>query len=279
MNVSQKLKRKLIQIVAFGFTNSHISGFMSGKIYRGKWKQFCNPGLNCYSCPAAVTACPVGAMQAVSGSADMDLSFYAVGFILALGVIFGRAICGYICPFGLIQELLAKIPLHKFSLPKPFTYVKYFLLVIFVIIMPIAVTNYMGIGQPAFCQYICPAGTLEGGLPLMGMHAELRHAAGLLFVVKAAILTGTLIGCMMCFRFFCKVMCPLGAVYGILNKISFYNLKIDMDKCVHCGKCAQICRMDVDPVKSPASAECIRCGECAACCPEKAIHLGFKDKG
>jgi ferredoxin len=77
------------------------------------------------------------------------------------------------------------------------------------------------------------------------------------------------------FRFFCKTLCPLGAIYGILNKVSFYRLEVDESKCIHCGKCAQICGMDVDPVQHPQSKECIRCGECAKACPTGAIRLGF----
>ena len=98
------LKRKLIQIAAFGFTNAHIPNFLSGKLYTGKWKEFCAPGLNCYSCPAAAFACPIGALQAVTGSRKSPISFYVFGLLLAFGVIFGRAVCGFLCPFGLLQE-------------------------------------------------------------------------------------------------------------------------------------------------------------------------------
>ncbi|MCR5753792.1 MAG: 4Fe-4S binding protein [Acetatifactor sp.] len=275
MKIANKLKRKLIQIAAFGFTNSHIGNFMEGKLYIGKWKQFCNPGLNCYSCPAASFACPIGAMQAVAGSMNYSFSFYVTGFLLAIGVLLGRFICGWICPFGLIQEFIHKIPSKKLRLPKPFTYVKYAVLLIFVIILPVAATNYMGIGKPAFCQFICPSGTLVGGIPMLSTHKELRDTIGLLFSVKMTILLGTVIGCVFIYRFFCKTLCPLGAIYGLLNKVSFYHLEVDKLKCVKCGKCVTTCKMDVDPVKNPNSAECIRCGACQAVCPTKAISIGF----
>ena len=57
------MKRKIIQIAAALLMNGNLSGFLKGKIYRGPLKQVCVPGLNCYSCPAAVTACPLGALQ------------------------------------------------------------------------------------------------------------------------------------------------------------------------------------------------------------------------
>ena len=106
MRISQEVKRKIIQIAAFGYSNTYLRNFAGGQLYKGRWKQFCNPGMNCYSCPAARLSCPIGAMQAVGGAMNFNISFYVTGFVLAVGVVFGRAVCGYICPFGLIQELL-----------------------------------------------------------------------------------------------------------------------------------------------------------------------------
>lgn len=269
------IKRKLAQVAAFGYSNPYLMNFKGGKLYEGKWKQFCNPGLNCYSCPAAGLACPIGALQAVSGSVNFKFSFYVVGILLAFGVLLGRAVCGWLCPFGLFQELIHKIPSPKLKLKKAFLYVKYIILVVFVVVLPIAVTDYMGMGKPAFCQYICPAGTLEGGIPLLLSHKALRQTMGSLFTLKMAILIVTIIGCVLIYRFFCRVLCPLGAIYGLLNKISIYKLEVDGNKCVNCGKCKQMCKMEVDPVKTPDSAECIRCGACADACPEGAICLKF----
>ena len=192
------LKRKLIQIAAFGFTNAHIPNFLSGKLYTGKWKEFCAPGLNCYSCPAAAFACPIGALQAVTGSRKSPISFYVFGLLLAFGVIFGRAVCGFLCPFGLLQELLAKVPLPKKKLPAFMRYIK----------------------VPAFCKYICPVGTLEGGIPALLTQPSIRSMLGPLFSWKIGILIAVIFLCMFVHRFFCKVLCPLGAVYGLLNKVS-----------------------------------------------------------
>lgn len=276
MKVTHEVKRKIIQIVAFGYSNTYLGNFCSGKIYKGKWKQFCNPGLNCYSCPAARLACPIGALQAVSGSIKFQVSFYVLGFILALGVLAGRAVCGFVCPFGLIQELFYKIPFPKKKLWKGFTYVKYFLLVVFVIILPVFYTNTLGMGAPTFCEYICPAGMLEGGIPILSTNSQLRNTIGKLFSVKMCILVITIIGCMSVCRFFCKVMCPLGAIYGILNRISIYHMEIDKDRCISCEKCHKVCPMDVIPEENPNSAECIRCGKCVASCPANALCLKFK---
>lgn len=278
MKITREMKRKIIQIIAFGYSNSYIGNFASGQIYKGKWKQFCNPGLNCYSCPAARLACPIGALQAVDGSMNFSLSFYVIGFLLAVGVLFGRAICGFICPFGFLQELLYKIPFPKKKLPKPFTYLKYVILVVFVIALPIFVTNVVGMGAPAFCEYICPAGTLEGGIPLLLTHSELRQTIGSLFFVKFVILIGTIIGCLMVVRFFCKVICPLGAIYGLLNKISLHHMEINRDTCISCKKCEASCPMDVNLLSNLRSAECIHCGKCVSVCPKESISFRFRIK-
>ncbi len=168
-----------------------------------------------------------------------------------------------------------KIPSKKLKLPGAFTYLKYVILLVFVLLLPVTAADYMGVGRPAFCQYICPSGTLFGGLPMLAAHPELREAAGSLFGLKLTILILTLTGCVFVFRFFCKSLCPLGAIYGLLNKISVYHLEVDKEACISCGRCAQVCKMNVDPVRCPNSAECIRCGACAASCPRQAIHSGF----
>ena len=130
-------------------------------------------------------------------------------------------------------------------------------------------------GKPTFCQFICPAGTLEGGIPLLITHPELRQTIGFLFSLKMFFLITTFIGCILVYRFFCRTLCPLGAIYGLLNKISIYHLEVDKEKCINCKKCAAICKMEIDPVKTPNSTECIRCGECTHICSKNAIHLGF----
>ena len=111
-------------------TNIHIPNLFKGKIYQGNAKAVCVPGLNCYSCPAATGACPIGAFQAVVGSSRFKFSYYITGFFILLGVTLGRFICGFLCPFGWFQDLLHKIPGKKFSTArlKPLRYLKYIIL-------------------------------------------------------------------------------------------------------------------------------------------------------
>ena len=187
--------RGWIQAAATLLTNIHIPNLFKGKIYQGNVKTVCVPGLNCYSCPAATGACPIGAFQAVVGSSGFKFSYYITGFFILLGVTLGRFICGFLCPFGWFQDLLHKIPGKKFSTArlKPLRYLKYIILIIFVILLPMLVTNSIGMGDPFFCKYICPQGVLEGAIPLALGNAAIRSALGKLFSFKCLILILSLI--------------------------------------------------------------------------------------
>ncbi len=271
--------RGWIQAGATLLTNIHLPNFFRGGIYQGKGKSVCVPGLNCYSCPAASGACPIGSFQAVVGSSRFGFSYYITGFLILLGVLLGRFICGFLCPFGWLQELLHKIPSKKLSTKKlkPLTYLKYIILLLAVVLLPALAVNDVGMGDPFFCKYICPQGVLEGAIPLSLVNEGIRAALGTLFVQKLFILLATVALSILFYRPFCKWICPLGAFYALLNKISLLEIKMDEQKCVSCGKCAASCKMDVDVRKTPNHAECIRCGKCITACPAEALcfYYGF----
>ena len=277
--VSQFLSRfrGLIQAGAALLTNLHLPNFLKGGIYQGKGKAVCVPGLNCYSCPAASGACPIGSFQAVVGSSKFSFSYYITGFLILLGVLLGRFICGFLCPFGWFQELLHKIPIKKISTKKlkPLTYIKYAVLLFMVVLMPMLITNDVGMGDPFFCKYLCPQGVLEGAIPLAAVNSGIRAALGALFSWKLGILITVIVLSVLFYRPFCKWLCPLGAFYALLNKVSLFGMKVDNQKCVSCGKCAKACRMDVDITKSPNHTECIRCGMCIRACPTEAVSFRY----
>ena len=274
--------RGWIQAAATLLTNIYIPNLFKGKIYQGNIKTMCVPGLNCYSCPAATGACPIGAFQAVVGSSKFKFTYYITGFFILLGVLLGRFICGFLCPFGWFQDLLHKIPGKKLSTAKlkPLRYLKYVILVVFVILLPAFVTNSLGMGDPFFCKYICPQGVLEGAIPLALANSGIRAALGHLFTFKFTILALFIILSILFYRPFCKWICPLGAIYSLFNKVSFLKIQVDHEKCVGCQKCSRVCKMDVNVVDTPNHPECIRCGECMKACPTDAIcyHYGFSTK-
>ena len=272
--------RIFVQTAWTFLTNCYAVGFAEGKIYTGPLKHICFPGLNCYSCPGAVGACPIGSLQAVMGSWKFSISLYVGGFLMVIGALMGRFVCGWLCPFGLVQDLCHKIPffkkINRFPGDRILRYLKYIILLVFVILMPLFVVDIVGQGGPAFCKYICPSSTLTGSIPLVFKNPGLQPMVGFLFRWKVAILLVTLLAAIIIYRPFCKYICPLGAAYALFNRVSFGGLWVDKEKCVNCGACSKVCKMGVDPLKMPGSAECIRCGECARVCPKDAIHLGFR---
>ena len=269
-------KRHRIQILWALLTNSYLVGFFQGKIYKGKLKNLCVPGLNCYSCPGALGACPIGAMQAVVGNWNFKFAFYVSGFLVFVGALVGRFACGWLCPFGLVQELLHKIPFIKkigaFRGDKLLRKLKYVILLVLVILLPMVLVYVLGQGAPYFCKLICPAGTLEGGIPLVLWNESMQSALGWLYVWKNALLVATIFLSILIYRPFCKYICPLGAIYSVFNPIAVFRYQVEKETCIGCGACAKACKMQVNPVESPNHPECIRCGACKKSCPVDAIR-------
>ncbi len=256
-------------------TNSYLIGFVQGKIYKGRLKNLCVPGLNCYSCPGAVGSCPIGSLQAVIGNWNFKFAFYVAGFLVFVGALIGRFVCGWLCPFGLVQDLLHKIPFPKkiktFRGDKLLRKLKYVILAVFVILLPLYLVDIMDQGSPYFCKLICPAGTLEGGIPLVLLNKSMRRAIGWLYVWKNVLLAVAVLLSILIYRPFCKYIWPLGAIYSVFNPISVFKYRVDKNKCTQCGACAKVCKMQVNPSKTPNHPECIRCGQCKKICPTGAI--------
>jgi polyferredoxin len=248
--------------------NCHVTGFAEGKIYKGNVKSVCVPGLNCYSCPGAVGSCPLGSLQSSLVNVRFSAPYYILGTLLLFGLFLGRFICGFLCPVGLIQELLHKIPspkLKKNRVTRVLSYGKYVVLALFVIAVPLF--QY----APGFCKYICPSGTFEAGLPLVFRNKILQSLLGRLFTFKVLILVLFLVLCVFCFRAFCRFVCPLGAIYSFFHPVSVFGVKVDTDRCTHCNACVNRCPMDIRKV---GDRECVHCGDCIDICPEKCIRYG-----
>jgi len=237
----------------------------------------CSPGLNCYSCPAAAVSCPIGAAQMFFAGVRHNVSLYVTGFLLTVGVLFGRFICGFVCPMGLLQDLTYRIKTPKLKLRLRFLkYVKYVILAVFVIILPIVFTNEWTLqGDPWFCKYICPSGTIFGAIPLMAANEFLRDMIGGLFIWKVALAGVIVVTSVFVLRIFCRILCPLGAIYAVLNKVALLHMRLDKSKCNSCKICNEACHIKIEPEKKPNDPECFRCGKCVNACPGKALSYKF----
>ncbi len=272
--------RLYIQLISAVFSNGFLKGFKLGSVYSGGTKGYCIPVMQCSSCPGSLFSCPIGMLQ--QNLANKNAAWYILGFIALSGALLGRLICGFLCPFGLIQDLIFKIPfVKKVKELKGEKYLRKIKIVMFwgfVIILPIIVLDEFGFGKSWFCAYVCPVGTLEAGIPLYIVNEGLRSAIGFIFAFKFIILIALVVLSLIIWRPFCRYLCPLGYVYGRCNRISVFQYKVDKDKCINCGKCQKVCKMNIDIRKDAASPDCIRCGECKLNCPVSAISSSFSFK-
>ena len=268
--------RLKVQLLFTIVTNGYLYGFLSGKIYRGGLKYACVPGLNCYSCPGAVGACPMGALQALLNQQGFHMPFAALGVLFLFGSLLGRFVCGWLCPFGLVQDLLHKIPVFQKRRRLPLHHVlKYGKYVVLILLAGAGSLFLLGgyAKVPAFCKYLCPSGTLFGALPLLSANAELRGQAGGLFWWKLGILLALVLLSLKVYRPFCQYLCPLGAIYGWFNRFSLVQIHWEKEGCTSCMACERACPVALTLPEISRSPECIRCGKCVDACPQKCLHL------
>lgn len=276
-----EILRSWVQVLVALVTNSYWAFPFTRALYQGPLKVLCSPGLNCYSCPAAVTACPIGALQQLLAGVRGTMAagqhfygFYVVGSMGIFGAAFGRMICGWACPFGLIQEVLHKIPSVKLPVPGVLRHAKYGFLLFFVLLLPLFAVDRFGFGTVWFCKYVCPAGTLEAGIPMLLLQPELRKSIGLLFWSKFVIMIFYLGWSVFSSRPFCRTTCPLGAFYSLFNRFKLVRLRLHEDRCTQCQACHHVCPMGVKFNENPDDRECITCLACMSkACQYGAISL------
>lgn len=273
--------RKVIQTLWFFLVNGFWGFPLTRNIYQGPLKVVCSPGLNCYSCPASTTYCPLGSLQQLLlgirfslETGGMYFGTYVVGSMGLLGALCGRFICGWACPFGLFQELLHKIPSVKLPFPARLTWLKYGFLAFFIVLFPLFLIDEFGLGAPWFCKYVCPAGTLEAGIPMMLLQPDLKTTIGWLYWNKIALLLFFVLWSVVTSRPFCRSTCPLGAFYALFNKHRLIKLKHISENCTQCGACHSVCPMGIHFNETPDSGECISCLKCMTqACKFDAISL------
>jgi ferredoxin-type protein NapH len=268
------MKRRAWQIISTILHNAYVPAFVNITIYQGFLKGYCTPALNCYACPAAFMSCPIGSLQHFAMRQQFPL--FLVGFLGLIGVGVGRMTCGWLCPFGFIQDLMKKLSKRIVSLPGWMGNMKYVSLVILVIALP------MLLGEQWFSK-LCPAGAIEAAIPWVVAGTsdapewtglDVRSMIGTFFWIKMAILAGFLVAMVFIKRPFCRTFCPLGAIFSLFNRISLVRLHLDRTKCNKCGLCERLCPVDLNVHEELDSPECIKCLECTKC-PTGAITVRF----
>ncbi len=238
--------------------NAHLDNFFRVKLYSGKLKAFPFPIMNCYACPASMGACPIGTLSHFIAMGRFPA--LTLGILMAPSAIFGRAICGWVCPFGFFQDMLYKIPTgFKLKIPSSFDKLKFVFLFFFVGVLTFITKKHF------FC-LVCPVGTLEGGIFWVSAVPSLRMFIDWLFLLKLFIAFSIVIGATFIKRPFCRFMCPLGAFFSLFNKVSLMEITYDEGKCRRCNRCQEVCPVDYKIYLDPNSTSCIRCLDCVRQC-------------
>lgn len=272
--------RRWTQVAGAVVANPWVAYFKTRSIYQGGAKGLCFPGFNCYACPLALYSCPIGSLQhslainrpgRPAGTAlNLSPLLYVVGFLGLIGVATGRLVCGWICPFGFLQDLLYKIPSPKLRLPSWARFGKYAALVVLAMLIPYLTGVH-------WYSRLCPAGALEGGIPLTLLKPKGGlPAAGWFFWLKIGILAVFLAWMVVTKRPFCRTACPLGAIYALMTPVSFFRMSVDRHRCDECGRCRAVCPVDINIYENANSPECVRCLDCKRACPAGAVSSGFR---
>jgi ferredoxin-type protein NapH len=241
---------------------------LANSYFLSQAKGFCYPVLNCWSCPSANFACPIGALGNASISARHGLfggrsvwaviPLYVLGTLMFFTAFFGRMMCGWLCPFGWLQEQVARLRRNKWALPMWTGYFRYLVLVVLVLIVP-----YLT-GSTWFCK-LCPQGALEGGLLQPLLHPVLRAQVQGMWWLKQAILVVTLVAMVFIRRPFCGLACPLGALFSLFHRHSAWRIRYDVTTCTNCEWCVRKCPQGIDPRIELNGHRCVGCLECQKC--------------
>jgi polyferredoxin len=269
-------KRHIWQAVSTVVHNGYLPAYFTTFLYQGALKGGCVPTLNCYACPSAFFSCPIGSLQHFA--MRRQFPYLLVGFFGVVGMAVGRMTCGWLCPFGFLQDGLKKVTRRVVRLPAWAGYLKYASLLVLAIALPILLTE-------SWFSKLCPQGALEGALPwtvaglanakaLQGM--DVGSMIGTMFWIKMVILGAVLVAMVFIKRPFCRTACPMGAILSVFNRVSFVRLRVDPAACTKCNFCRDVCPVDLKAYEQVDSPECIKCLECVKC-PRGAIKttLGF----
>jgi polyferredoxin len=223
---------------------------------------------HCYSCPLSAFACPVGvaANYAALLPVSAEVPYLLLGVLLAAGAVGGTLACGWACPFGFLQDLLGRVTDRKFGLPQWAGSCRYAVLVGMVLVLP-AVLGWRGIpfeDQAVSICRLCPAGALEAGVPY-SIRSLVAGEGWLMSGTKTAVLAVFLVAAVWVRRPWCRVLCPLGGLLALFNRLSVFHLRFRGDACVECNLCRTRCPMGVKVDEQINVTGCVRCLECVKC--------------
>ena len=201
--------------------------------------------------------------------------------IIITTLIFGRYFCSWICPMGILNQWISHVmnrkrPVddYKINAYKSIFRFKYYLLTVLLILAAFG-SLQIGLFDPisfitrSFSISLLPAFHYSGGS--LYLKQPLFYGGVLIAVVFIAVLFAN----RFIPRFWCRMLCPLGALLGVLSSRSILRIRRDVEKCTDCQKCLRYCHGACDPHTELRASECHICMNCIEDCPEHAVHYGL----
>ena len=193
--------------------------------------------------------------------------------------------CGWLCPFGFLQDLLYRVKNQIKKIPSFFKYMPWVFLIVFSIALPFFTTEH-------WFSKLCPIGTLVAGIPWVlwnpidpttGNPTVAPGSISFIFYIKVLILFGCLAAFVVIKRPFCRFVCPMGLFWSFFNKISLVKLTVGEgcnggEGCKGTFRCQDKCPMDLKVYEDPNSPECVRCLECLATCDNVKVSCAWPGK-
>lgn len=189
---------------------------------------------------------------------------FILGAIILMSLVFGKAFCSWLCPVGFLSERLGdlgeKIFHRRLTPPKwldwPLRMIKYLLLGFFVY------SIFFLMGELALKRFLDTPYNLLADVKMYYFFAEISRLA--LIVIAVLMLLSMVIR-----GFWCRYLCPYGALLGLASLLSPNKIRRDAASCIDCGRCARACpsRIRVDRVRTVISDECTTCLSCVDVCP------------
>ena len=267
-----QIKRLISQFIFLITANLGAFGLKTG---------ICVPFFYCNACPAAAGACPLRSLELSvfdiskkPGNFNLNLLLYPLLILGTVGILTGRAVCGWACPIGLLQRgtgrsarflkkkfpILQKIGQHKIE--QYLRYTKYFVLIGLVFLTSIFLSFVF--------TDICPVGILTGTIPVMALKPGV-YVPSSYFYIALGIFILFLLLIFIVERGWCRYFCPVGALLAPFNKVSFLHMDVEKKECKECGICTDVCPMGIDVPNMHRDPECILCGKCINVCPQNVI--------
>jgi polyferredoxin len=205
-----------------------------------------------------------------------------LSLVIIIGtVVFGRFFCSWICPMGILNQWISHLfnkrrPVDDYQINeyRPIFRTKYYILTLLLVLagfgaLQIGLLDPIAFITRSFAVSVFPAFNYAGG----DLYIRQPLFYGGVFISLLFIMV--LFANRFLSRFWCRVLCPLGALLGILSARSLLKIRRDVEKCTDCRKCLRYCHGGCDPHTELRVSECHVCMNCIEDCPEDAIHYGL----